>query len=463
MTDKIDLLIAEDSRIQAKMLRRKLESAGYSVRWAENGQIALEMTRERAPALIISDIEMPKMNGYEFCSAVKSDPIFKTIPLILLSTLSDPEDIIRGLHVGADNYVTKPYDPEYLLSRVNDLLNTPLASSDDEEDTELRVKLAGKDYTVKAGKQQVLNLLVSTFENAVGKNRELIASNESLSAARDELEDSNKDLKRLNTDLDDKIQRMAYDLNAAVKIQRSLLPSVTPNIPSIEFAWTVDPCDDLAGDFLNFFPLDSRHVAAFVVDVSGHGVASSLLAVTVGRIMTPMVSATSLLVKSEDGDAEHRIVSPAEVASELNNRFPMEDQGNLYFTMVYGVLDMQTQQFKFVSAGHPNLVHVPLGGKPALIETADMAIGWVENIEFEDHSVQLAPGDRLYLYSDGVPEAMDHDLEEFGDERMLANISEGQNQSVQASVKTLQAAVIEWCATNGPKDDVSILGFELTK
>jgi serine phosphatase RsbU (regulator of sigma subunit) len=69
----------------------------------------------------------------------------------------------------------------------------------------------------------------------------------------------------------------------------------------------------------------------------------------------------------------------------------------------------------------------------------------------------------LYLYSDGVPEAMDHDLEEFGDERMLANITEGQNQSVQASVKTLQAAVIEWCATNGPKDDVSILGFELTK
>jgi two-component system sensor histidine kinase RpfC len=63
MTDKIDLLIAEDSRIQAKMLRRKLESAGYSVRWAENGQVALEMTRERAPALIISDIDMPKMNG----------------------------------------------------------------------------------------------------------------------------------------------------------------------------------------------------------------------------------------------------------------------------------------------------------------------------------------------------------------------------------------------------------------
>jgi phosphoserine phosphatase RsbU/P len=461
MTEKIDVLIAEDSRIQAKMLRKKLETAGYGVRCAENGQIALEMTREQRPALIISDIEMPKMTGYEFCEAVKSDPEFKTIPLILLSTLSDPEDIIRGLHVGADNYVTKPYDPAYLLSRVCDLLSTPLGS-EEEDEAELKVKLAGKEYTVTAGKQQVLNLLVSTFENAVGKNRELVAANEDLSMARDQLKEWNKDLEQLNTRLADANQRMAHDLQAAAKIQQSLLPSGTPNIPSLQLAWTYLPCDELAGDFLNFFPLDERHLAAFVVDVSGHGVASSLLAVTVGRVMTPMVSPTSLLVKPSENGLEPRIVSPADVAFELNNRFPMEDQGNLYFTMVYGVLDMHTQEFKFVSAGHPNLVHVPVGGHPVFIETADMAIGWVEGIEFGNHSVQLAPGDRLYLYSDGVPEAMDHDLEEFGDERMLACIAKSQKESVKTSIEELYDAVREWCATNGPKDDVSILGFEIT-
>ena len=141
MSENIEILIAEDSRIQAKMLRRKLETAGYSVRWAENGKLGLEMTRELRPAIIISDIEMPEMTGYEFCEAVKSDPELKTIPLILLSTLSDAEDIIRGLHVVADNYVTKPYAPEYLLSRVSDLLSIPLG--DDEDETELKVKLAG--------------------------------------------------------------------------------------------------------------------------------------------------------------------------------------------------------------------------------------------------------------------------------------------------------------------------------
>ncbi|MCP4943515.1 MAG: fused response regulator/phosphatase [Planctomycetaceae bacterium] len=459
MTEKIEVLIAEDSRIQAKMLRKKLEAAGYTVRWAENGKLGIEMTKEQRPAIIISDIEMPEMTGYEFCESVKSDAQLKTIPFILLSTLSEAEDIIRGLHVGADNYVTKPYDPEYLLSRVSDLLSTPLGDDDDE--TELQVKLAGKEYTVKAGKQQVLNLLVSTFENAVGKNRELVAANQDLSLARDQLKEWNKDLATLNSELENKNQKMAHDLAAAAKIQQSLLPSGTPDIPSVQLAWTYSPCDELAGDFLNFFPLDDRHLAAFVVDVSGHGVASSLLAVTVGRVMTPMVSSSSLLVKPSDDESGKRIVSPAEVAYELNNRFPMEDQGNLYFTMVYGVLDKQTQEFRFVSAGHPNVVHVPAGGKPKLIETADMAIGWIEDTEFEEHSLQLAPGDRIYLYSDGVPEAMDHDLEEFGDDRMLESLTKSSNEPVNVSTQQLLDAVHEWCIINGPKDDVSILGIDI--
>ncbi|MCH1438763.1 MAG: response regulator, partial [Rubripirellula sp.] len=308
MTEKIQVLIAEDSRIQAKMLRKKLEAAGYAVRWAENGKLGLEMTKQQRPALIISDIEMPEMTGYEFCKAVKSDAQLKTIPFILLSTLSEAEDIIRGLHVGADNYVTKPYDPEYLLSRARDLLAIPLGVDDDE--TELKVTLAGKAYTVKAGKQQVLNLLVSTFENAVGKNRELVAANQDLALARDQLKEWNKNLAELNSELEGKNQKMAHDLAAAAKIQQSLLPSETPNIPSVKLAWNYVPCDELAGDFLNFFPLDDRHLAAFVVDVSGHGVASSLLAVTVGRVMTPMVSSTSLLVKPSEQQNETRIVSP---------------------------------------------------------------------------------------------------------------------------------------------------------
>ena len=93
----IRIVIAEDSRIQAKMLIKRLESAGYEVRWGANGSEALDLIRDDPPDLIISDIEMPEMNGYQLCQTVKQDRTLKRIPLILLSTLSSPEDIIEGL------------------------------------------------------------------------------------------------------------------------------------------------------------------------------------------------------------------------------------------------------------------------------------------------------------------------------------------------------------------------------
>ena len=162
---------------------------------------------------------MPVMTGYELCKAVKNDPNLQTIPFILLSTLSEAEDIIKGLDSGADNYVTKPYDPQYLISRVASLLETPLAKKRDEQ--QLDVRLGGTTYTVKAGRQQVLNLLVSTFENAVEKNNELIRTNEELTVAKEKLTQWNQELESLNSQLESANARMSRDLEAAAKVQHS--------------------------------------------------------------------------------------------------------------------------------------------------------------------------------------------------------------------------------------------------
>ncbi len=451
----VSILIAEDTRIQAKMLEKNLLQHGYDVRVAENGALALEKIREQRPTLIISDIEMPQMTGYELCKAVKTDPDLKTIPVILLSTLSEPQDIIEGLHCGADNYVTKPYDANYLISRVEALLETPLTDGDDGQ--QLEVTLAGKRYTVKSGRQQVLNLLISTFENAVQKNRELIETNEALTLAKEKLTRTNQELDAAN-------QRMSRDLETAAKVQQSLLPTTDNQIGQAQFAWKYIPCDELAGDFLNFFPLNDRYVAGYVVDVSGHGVASSLLAVTIGRFLTPQVSSSSLLLRQLNGSDEPTVTSPAEVAFELNNRFPMYEQNDLYFTMLYGILDLQTLEFRYVMAGHPPLVLLKSGGTPELLtEGGSMGIGWVEGMEFDEQTIQLEVGDRLFLYSDGVPEAMDENLEQFGNQRMLEVLELGKEQSLEASVSLLLKSVERWCQKKGPKDDVSILGVELLK
>ncbi|MEM6471686.1 MAG: fused response regulator/phosphatase [Planctomycetota bacterium] len=453
MTDSpINVLIAEDNRLQGRVLQDQLKKAGFEVRWAEDGAVALQMAREHRPDLIVSDIEMPAMTGHEFCRAAKSDDQLRSIPFILLSTLAEPEDIFRGLDCGADNYVTKPYRMPYLIQRMESLLQTPVDASD-EDVLELEVTLAGESYRVRSGRQQVLNLLVSTFENAVEKNHELLRNNEELSIAKEELAKWNRRLENINA-------RMTRDLEAAAKIQHSLLPTETPNSDALKFAWQYIPCDELAGDFLNVFPLDPDHIAMFVVDVSGHGVPSSLLSVTIGRVMTPDVAQNTLLA-SRGEDGETVITPPAEVARELNRRFPMEDQGNLYFTMVYGVLHVPTLRFRYVSAGHNPIVHRRAGQAPTLCAAEGFAIGWMEDSEYDEHEIQLQAGDRLLLYSDGIPEALDERLEEFDEPRLLQLVEKCDPLSLDDLIQTVCGAVKHWCRVNGPKDDVSILGLEI--
>lgn len=453
---EVTVFIAEDSRTQAQFLSKTLTDAGFEVRLAENGAIALERIRENRPTIVVSDIEMPQMTGYELCGTLKSDPDLKSIPVILLSTLSDPQDIIRGLHCGADNYVTKPYDPEFLIARIDSLLTTPLG--DEGESEQLEVTLAGEHFTINSSRQQVLNLLVSTFENAVEKNSELNRTNQELTVAKEQLTMWNQKLETLNKDLATANDKMTRDLDAAARVQKSLLPSGGAETGRAHFSWKYRPCDELAGDFLNFFPIDDKHVAAFVVDVCGHGVASSLLAVTIGRLLTPSVS-SSLLVQRHNGAS--RIVAPLEVARELNRRFPMEEWNGLYFTMVYGILNLETLEFRHVLAGHPRIIHIPCGGAPQPLMNRGMPIGCVEDILLSEHVVQLQPGDRLFLYSDGVPEAMDPARKLFGDQQMLEVIELGRSQPIDGSVELLMDVVERWAANGSLEDDVTILGLEI--
>ncbi len=463
MTEKqqagIEIVIAEDSRIQAKILERRLTDAGHRVRWGANGQAALDLVREQPPAIIVSDIEMPTMTGYEFCKAVKSDAALRTIPFILLSTLADPLDIIRGLDAGADNYVTKPYETDYLLGRIHSLLETPLAADEGSEET-IDVAMAGQTFKVKAGRQQVLNLLVSTFENAVAKNQELILANQDLATAKEKLERNNKELQELNDQIAAANDQMNRDLEAAARVQRALLPAEeTMAFSCGDVAWRYVPCHGLAGDFLNVFQLDEDHIGLFVVDVSGHGVPSSLLSVTVGRFLTPKLSDSSVLVRpQEDGSVE--VVPPVEVATELNRQFQSEDFSELYFTFIYCVVNAKTGEVRFTASGHPPLLVVPANGEAAYQTLHSLPIGFFPEAEYEEQVLQLSPGDRLYLYSDGVTEAMDKDLQQFGDAALVEVVTLNRSRPLDAGVSELLETIQAWCQPKGPLDDVSILGFE---
>ncbi|MBS4099521.1 MAG: response regulator [Sulfuricella sp.] len=179
------ILIVEDSPIQAELLRRLLAGAGYRVAAAKDGAEGLALAQREKPAVIVSDINMPVMNGFEMCQAIRRDETLCDVPVILLTTLDDIRDVIRGLNAGADSYVTKPYNEEYLLSRIGVALADPHRAG---EIVEMDVTVDGKTDHIVADCRQILNLLVSTYGNAVLQNRELLKTQDELNALNDHLE-----------------------------------------------------------------------------------------------------------------------------------------------------------------------------------------------------------------------------------------------------------------------------------
>jgi signal transduction histidine kinase/DNA-binding response OmpR family regulator len=195
----VEILIAEDSPTQAEQLRYLLETAGYSVAVAANGQRALEAARARRPALIISDVVMPEMDGYALCRAVKSDANLIDVPIVLLTTLSDPKDVIEGLACGADNFIRKPYGEKYLLSRIDHILANRELRKTEKMQVGVDILLGGKRHYVNSERQQILDLLIGTYEEAVQLNRDLrereralAHSNRSLAAMFSMAEELNK-------------------------------------------------------------------------------------------------------------------------------------------------------------------------------------------------------------------------------------------------------------------------------
>ncbi|MBI4042740.1 MAG: response regulator [Deltaproteobacteria bacterium] len=167
------ILVAEDSTTQAEQLRTILEEHCYEVKIARNGKEALLFAQQILPDLLLSDILMPEMDGYALCSEMKRDSRLKEIPVLLVTSLSTPKDIIKGLQCGADSFVRKPYVEDYLLLRIEYILKNYEVRKNETFEIGADIYLRGEKFTITSEKQQILDLLISTYEEAVRLNQDL--------------------------------------------------------------------------------------------------------------------------------------------------------------------------------------------------------------------------------------------------------------------------------------------------
>ena len=203
-----NILIVEDSATQAEMLAATLEEEGHLVTKAVDGEKALAACAAKGFDAVISDIVMPGMSGYELCRRLKGDETHAHIPVMLLSTLNEPMDIIRGLECGADNFLTKPCPPELLSARLGSLLSSREMRASRRAALGIEICFLGQRFTINSEKEQILDLLISTFEDTVRANRELQYNRTELAAANGKLEE-------YATTLEDKVRLRTSELLAA--------------------------------------------------------------------------------------------------------------------------------------------------------------------------------------------------------------------------------------------------------
>lgn len=389
MTERI--LVADDDPVSLLWLAAIVRKAGYACLQAKDGDEALTIALRERPDLILLDVMMPGRDGYEVCAAIRSDPGLADVPVLFVSSRAEPADKVRGLELGAVDYIAKPYDAGEVVARIR---------------TQLR-----------------LRLLTHSLANA-------------------------------NEELSRKQARLEEDLTAAAHIQRALLPSSRLKLPSLATTWQFVPAQAIGGDMFNAVGLDDSHIAIYIFDVSGHGVPSAMVSVCV----TQSLSVAAGIVVTGTGD-HPRVSSPATVLQALGREYPFERFGK-YFTISYLVLDVRTGLLRYSSAAHPSPLLLHVDGTIRPLEEGGPILGLDVHDRFDEGVLELQPGDRLLLYTDGIVEHTNPRGEPFGQTRIEELLCRTRSQSLARLGNEFLDAVLGFGAGVPPADDVSLLALE---
>lgn len=257
-----------------------------------------------------------------------------------------------------------------------------------------------------------------------------------------------------NQELDIAYQTIQQDLDSAGDLMAQLLP-VEEQVHTAQFSFTYVPCSKIGGDMLGFIELDEQHVAFYVFDVSGHGISSALMAFSVQQTLSQRNQSESVTLDWHQN--EYQISEPTAVVERLNRRYQQTQNSQLYFTIGYAVLNTQTGELKYCTAGHPKFVwHRTKRDLMEQVGDANFIVGALEPMTYQGGTIQLEPHDTLWLFSDGLFEAK-RDDELYGVNRLVSTIGNVKAEDARQQTDAVLEQVQRWQGKPELDDDVSLL------
>jgi sigma-B regulation protein RsbU (phosphoserine phosphatase) len=246
-------------------------------------------------------------------------------------------------------------------------------------------------------------------------------------------------------------------LQSAAHIQHKLIPTRQPSYDNLLYSWEFMPCKQVGGDLFNIVQLDEQTVMTYLIDVSGHGISSAMVTVSVHQSLSRHTG--QLVKRPTERPPFYEITSPRRVLQELETEYPFE-RFEEFFTISYLLINPHTGHIRYSNAGHLPPLLLRRDGGVERLNAGGTIIGVGNLVDFEEGEARLNPGDRLFMYTDGITEHCDETGEAYGEERFLEQLLSRRDMPLDDVTQNALIAMREFGGSTLPIDDVTLLGIE---
>ncbi len=382
MTDPISdsderILLVDDNPLNLQVLMETLQSRKSRLLVAKNGETALTISRKTHPDLILLDIMMPGMDGYEVIRRLKAEEKTADIPVIFLSALDQTGDKVKGLELGAVDYVTKPFQAEEVLARV---------------DTHLTIH-------------------------------------------------------RLRREVQQQKNQLEHELETVSKVQRNLLPKKLPAIEGLQLAAFYETSRYAGGDYYDVVKIGADKVGIMVADAEGHSTPAAVL-----------MAMTCALFRSQ----KHLWDDPGGMLETLNRHLCKVAEPS-FVTGLYMTVDIARRQVRVARAGHPPpMLYLAEDGTAVESRVPGvMVLGFDDFGDVPVTTYDLAPGDLVLAYTDGLTERFSRNDEIYGEERLLTVLREHAAETPEQLCEAVMADLGRFAGGRPADDDQAFIAFKL--